>query len=70
MRSKGLIFLVAAFVLLFAQAGVAQEDVSKYPSKPITLCLSGSSGDGDRPIDPVDGQGTGEDSRAAGGRGE
>jgi tripartite-type tricarboxylate transporter receptor subunit TctC len=37
MRAKGLIFLVAAFVLLFAQAGVAQEDVSKYPSKPITF---------------------------------
>jgi tripartite-type tricarboxylate transporter receptor subunit TctC len=36
MKSKGMIFLVAALVLFFAQAGLAQEDVSKYPSKPIT----------------------------------
>jgi tripartite-type tricarboxylate transporter receptor subunit TctC len=37
MRSKGLIFLALAFVLLFTQTGVAQEDVSKYPSKPINF---------------------------------
>jgi tripartite-type tricarboxylate transporter receptor subunit TctC len=36
MRPKGLIFSAVALVLLFAQTGVAQEDVSKYPSKPIT----------------------------------
>ena len=36
MKSKGLIFLSMAFILLFTQTGVAQEDVSKYPSKPIT----------------------------------
>jgi len=37
MKSKGLIFLAVAFVLLFTQAGVAQEDISKYPSKPVTF---------------------------------
>jgi tripartite-type tricarboxylate transporter receptor subunit TctC len=36
MRSKGLIFLSMVFILLFLQTGYAQEDVSKYPSKPIT----------------------------------
>jgi tripartite-type tricarboxylate transporter receptor subunit TctC len=36
MKSKGRIFLSMAFILLFTQTGVAQEDVSKYPSKPIT----------------------------------
>ena len=36
MKSKGLIFLSLAFILLFTQTGIAQEDVSKYPSKPIT----------------------------------
>ena len=37
MKSRGLIFLAVAFVLLSAQAGAAQEDVSKYPSKPINF---------------------------------
>jgi tripartite-type tricarboxylate transporter receptor subunit TctC len=36
MKTKGLIFLSMAFILLFTQTGVAQEDISKYPSKPIT----------------------------------
>jgi tripartite-type tricarboxylate transporter receptor subunit TctC len=46
MRSKGLIFLVAAFVLLLTQTGVAQEDVSKYPSKPITYISPAPPGTG------------------------
>ena len=37
MKSRGLIFLAVAFVLLSAQAGAAQEDVSKYPGKPINF---------------------------------
>ena len=36
MKSIGLIVLSMAFILPLTQAGVAQEDVSKYPSKPIT----------------------------------
>ena len=36
MKSKRLIFLSVALVFLFAQTGRTQEDVSKYPSKPIT----------------------------------
>ncbi|MDA8125675.1 MAG: tripartite tricarboxylate transporter substrate binding protein [Deltaproteobacteria bacterium] len=37
MKSSRLIFMVvAALALLFAQAGMAQEEVSKFPSKPIT----------------------------------
>ena len=37
MKSSRLVFLVVAFVLLFTQTGFAQEDASKYPSKPITF---------------------------------
>jgi tripartite-type tricarboxylate transporter receptor subunit TctC len=37
MKANRLVLLVVAFVLLFARIGVAQEDVSKFPSKPITL---------------------------------
>ncbi len=33
---KGIVFLFGVFVLLFSGLGFAQEDVSKYPSKPIT----------------------------------
>jgi tripartite-type tricarboxylate transporter receptor subunit TctC len=44
MKSKGLILLAVAFVFLFAQTGVAQEDVSKYPSKPITYICPSSPG--------------------------
>ncbi|MDA8125674.1 MAG: tripartite tricarboxylate transporter substrate binding protein [Deltaproteobacteria bacterium] len=41
MKSKGLVFLAVVLLLLSAQAGFAQEDVSKYPSKPITyICPS------------------------------
>jgi len=41
MNSKGLIFFAVASVLLCTQTGLAQEDVSKYPSKPITyICPS------------------------------
>lgn len=46
MRSKGLVFGAAAFVLLFAQIGVAQEDVSKYPSKPINYICPAPPGAG------------------------
>ncbi len=46
MKSKGLIFLAVAFVLLFTQTGVAQEDVSKYPSKPITYISPAPPGTG------------------------
>jgi len=33
---KGIVYLFAVFVVLFSGVGYAQEDVSKYPSKPIT----------------------------------
>jgi len=46
MKSKGLIFLAVTFVLLFAQAGAAQEDVSKYPSKPINFISPVPAGQG------------------------
>ena len=46
MKLNRLIFLVAAFVLLFTQTGVAQEDVSKYPSKPITYISPAPPGTG------------------------
>jgi tripartite-type tricarboxylate transporter receptor subunit TctC len=35
-ESKGVIYLSMVFVLLFSGMGYAQEDISKYPSKPIT----------------------------------
>src|SRR3972149_1368871 len=35
-KPKGLICLSLFFVLLFSGIGFAQEDISKYPSKPIT----------------------------------
>jgi tripartite-type tricarboxylate transporter receptor subunit TctC len=37
MKSGKIVFIIAAFVLLITQTGVAQEDASKYPSKPITF---------------------------------
>jgi tripartite-type tricarboxylate transporter receptor subunit TctC len=41
MKSKGLIFFAVVSLLLCTQTGFAQEDVSKYPSKPITyVCPS------------------------------
>ncbi|MCL2669746.1 MAG: tripartite tricarboxylate transporter substrate binding protein, partial [Syntrophaceae bacterium] len=42
MKSKGCVLLAAALVLFFTQTGFAQqEDVSKYPSRPITyICPS------------------------------
>lgn len=46
MKPKGLIFLAVAFVLVFAQTGVAQEDVSKFPSKPITYVCPVPPGSG------------------------
>lgn len=46
MKSKGLIFLSMAFILLFSQTGHVQEDVLKYPSKPITYVC---------PVPPVTG---------------
>ncbi len=46
MKSKGLVLLAAAFVLLFAQTGVAQEDVSKFPSKPINYICPSPPGTG------------------------
>jgi len=44
MKSKGLIFFAVASVLLCTQAGVAQEDVSRYPSKPMTYVCPSSPG--------------------------
>jgi tripartite-type tricarboxylate transporter receptor subunit TctC len=44
MKSGKLGFLVAAFVFLFTQTGVAQEAVSKYPSKPINFVCPSASG--------------------------
>jgi tripartite-type tricarboxylate transporter receptor subunit TctC len=35
-ESKEVIYLSVVFVLLFSGMGYAQEDISKYPSKPIT----------------------------------
>jgi tripartite-type tricarboxylate transporter receptor subunit TctC len=46
MKSSRLVFFAVAFVLLFAQTGVAQEDVSKYPSKPITFICPVPPGQG------------------------
>jgi tripartite-type tricarboxylate transporter receptor subunit TctC len=46
MKAKWLIFSAMAFVHLFAQAGVAQEDVSKYPSKPISFISPVPAGQG------------------------
>jgi tripartite-type tricarboxylate transporter receptor subunit TctC len=46
MKSKGLVFLVVALVLLLAQTGVAQEDVAKYPSRAITYVCPSPPGTG------------------------
>jgi tripartite-type tricarboxylate transporter receptor subunit TctC len=46
MRVKGSICLAAALVLLFTQTGFAQEDASKYPSKPITYICPAPAGTG------------------------
>jgi tripartite-type tricarboxylate transporter receptor subunit TctC len=44
MKSGKLVFLVAALVLLFTQTVIAQEDVSKYPSKSITFICPSAAG--------------------------
>jgi tripartite-type tricarboxylate transporter receptor subunit TctC len=44
MKSGRLVILIATFFLFFTQTGVAQEDVSKYPSKPITFVCPSATG--------------------------